>query len=347
MIKKKLAGVRRLIEDGFIEEAGVAIARMRPRIDGLKEFEELMEIACDIALGSQDAAVLVGERHFGTNVYLPVPTRLADKAVVKALRKAENGDDHGLAVRATSLIGCHLIGQSGGKSVKEGIQKLNHARRSGDLDATLALADHYRTSGGRSATDINSAMMLYAQAIEEHDDGSARYFLARMMIDYGVDFRHYDVNELMEEAAGYGIEEAEDYLESLPRELESDDLPDVPYTVVPADPIRLRMARNALMSAYGATRGTAEAVVAAMHGHFDWENLVDDARTREAPNGPFDEDVDPEVRDELREAQAEILIEAFDLTPGAADVAVGLLALTSKGRLPDLSELRPDRERRN
>jgi hypothetical protein len=310
----------------------------------LKELEELIEIACDIADRSQDAAVLVGERHFGTNVYLPMPTRLGDKAVVKALRKAEDGDDDDLSIRASSLIGCYLIRQSGAKSVQEGVTKLNHARRSGDLDATLALADHYRTNGGRSATDINSAMMLYAQAIEEHDDASARYWLARMMIDNGVDFRHYDADELMEEAAGYGMEEAADYLESRPRELESEDLPEVPYTVVPADPIRLRMAKNALMSVHGATRGTAEAVVAAMHGHTNWEDLVDDARTRDVPNGPFDEDVDPDELDEMREAQAEILMEAFDLTPEIAARSVALLALTaSKGRLPDLSELNDGR----
>jgi hypothetical protein len=107
------------------------------------------------------------------------------------------------------------------------------------------------------------------------------------------------------------------------------------------------MARNALMSAHGATRGTAEAVVAALHGYSDWEDLIDDSRTREIPHGPFDEDSDPDELDELRDAQAEILIEAFDLSPDVADTSVGLLALTSKGGMPDLSELRPDRGRRN
>lgn len=338
MLEKKLAGVKRLIEEGFVEEAGVVISRIEP-LFGNESYKELLKLACQIAETSQDAAVLVVERHMGTTVWQPVKMELEDKRIAKILRAATEGADADLSVRAYSLLGRHLTAQKGIKAFGEGIGNLQYARSCGNIDAMFALAELSKAGHRHLNQDSRAAMELYAEIVEQHEDPSAMYELAALMIVHDPDFEDYDIEFLMEQAAESGIDEAECYLENQHLELDSEDLPDVPYNVTPSDPIRLRMARNAIMSAFATSQENAEVVIASLHGYYDWDDLIEDARHKDGPKGTFDEQSPKVLLSGFHQAQAGILVEAFGTSLETAQAIIKHLSLTSNGKLPDLSKM--------
>lgn len=328
MSARKLAGIARLSEEGFHEEAGLVGLRMyRKANDRLKgRIEKAM---ASIEKRSQHAALV-------SMLGLVRSGDINEAKLVGLMRRACRGEDEDIVAEAQGVLGgLYLRHWADGPLAAA---YLHESARGGNLDARYDLATAYARGLADFPVDVETAQTLYSVCIDDGHDARAMYDLAMMIQSGALESDEYDVRALLEEAEVAGHLLAATALDMLDREEgpDPDDYPDLPVAVVPEDPVRLRMARNEIVRVFEGTDERAENIVAAMHGFLDWDDLIDAARQRDEPPGPFDEDQSPEDQAAMREAQAEVAMMGLGVDMFTADAVVDLLRITSRGALPSL-----------
>jgi TPR repeat protein len=328
MSARKLEGLSRLAAEGFYEEAGLVALRMYRKADAKLQgrLEKLVE---PFETRSQHAALVstLGMMRNGKS----------DEAAFRRLvRSASKGEDERVASEAEGILGSMYlrIWNNGSMAAKH----LHASAQAGDMHATFELAGAYAYGLADFPEDLDTALKLYERCIDLGDDPRAMYELAVLIHTGKIDHEEYDVRALLEDALEGGHEPARAVLDRLDEEEGPDptDYPDLPFDVHPDDAVRLRMARNEIIRVFGGTDERAEYLIAAMHGFYEWDDLIDASRDRDEEAGPFDEDQTPDDQAELRETQAEIVMMGLTVDMVTADAVVDLLRLTSRGELPSL-----------
>lgn len=330
MNKRKLDGLRRLMEEGFVEEAAMAALRMHHKAGGpLKA--ALLELVEPLKSKSPHAALLCARE-------IDESERGRNNTYRNMLRRAAKCDEEGVAAEAEGRLGMLYLHELGNEYL--GTAHLHAAARLGDLPATYALAEAYASGMHGLDEDLDAAVRLLERCMDRRDP-RAFYELSLLAELHDVVGERYDSRALLEAAAEGGFEPAKERLLQLKEDEGPDpgDYPDIPVEFHPDDAVRLRMARNEIVRVFGGTAERAENMIAAMVGYYDWDDVLGDARGREEPGGPFDEDRPAEEQRQLREAQAEIVMMALGVDMQVADAVVDLLRVTSRGELPSLRRL--------
>jgi TPR repeat protein len=328
MSSRKLEGLQRLVEEGFFEEAGLVALRMYRKADRKrqKRLEKLVE---PFETRSQHAALV--------STLGMLRTGKSDENDFRRLfRSAAKGDDDVVAAEAKGILGrMYLrVWKKGGHAAKH----LHAAAQAGDMNATYDLAGAYAYGLSGFPEDLDTALKLYERCIYVGGDPRAMYELAFLIHSGKIECGDYDVRALLENALEGGHEPSQILLSQLDdaEGPDPDEYPDIPVNVHPDDAVRLRMARNEVIRVFGGTDERAGNLIAAMHGFYGWDDLIDASRDREEQAGPFDEDQSPEEQVEMRKAQAEIVRIGLGVDMFTAKAVVELLRVTSRGALPGL-----------
>lgn len=330
--RRRIEGLKRLAGEEFFEEAGLVAMRMHRNADEALR-TELEELVAPFAERSQCAALVaaIGLERQGAK---------ARKARIRLLEKAAEGEDESVRAEAERHLGMTYLRLPG--KAHYAAHHLHAAADLGDLEAMFELGLAY-FSGKDGFPEDRQAGLAQFELCRRRSYAPALFEIARLLEAGEIGHEDYEAEELYEEAASLGHEEAVARLGQIRLEEgpDPDDYDDIPVPFRPDDPVRLRMARNEIVRVFGGTDERAENLVAAMVGHFDFEDAIKEARDREEPGGPFDEDGfrSEDEQSALLEAQAAQVELALGVDRNTAEIVVDLLRLTSNGRYPSLHDL--------